>query len=86
MISGVPVINGGVIAAEGQLEIVIQVVADDQTFEFEIEARRRRSARPASDLAVRLSSLNTLTLEDKAELRCNTNWPSSNPPCGASSV
>ena len=41
----VPVIDGRVVAAEGDLEVIVQVVADDEPLDFDIEAGDGRRPR-----------------------------------------
>ena len=61
----VPVVDGRVIAAERQLEIVVDVVADDEALHFGIEAGSGWSPAPASARAVRLNSPKTVTLGER---------------------
>jgi hypothetical protein len=51
VVRGVPVIDRRVISAERELEIVVEVVADDQALDFDIKPRSGR--RPGSGIATR---------------------------------
>src|SRR5260221_2783970 len=71
MIGGVPVIDRGLIAPDGQFQLVAMVVANDAALDLDVESRRgrRAHARVGACCKTQLAEISDLRAERGAEMQ-----------------